>query len=58
MNTIERFEVIARAAGREDVTFEYLVGRVVVRPVPDSDHNTILMWLMRRFMTQRADLWT
>ena len=56
MDTIERFEVIARAADGKDVTFEYLDGRVVVRPVPDSDHNAILMWLMRRFMTQRADL--
>ena len=24
--------------------------------VPDSDHNAILMWLMRQFMTQRPDL--
>ena len=54
--SVERFEVIAQAAAREDVTLEYLNGQVETRTVPDSDHNAILMWLMRRFMSQRADL--
>ncbi|MGW5875118.1 Uma2 family endonuclease [Nocardiopsis terrae] len=54
--SVEQFEVIAQAAAREDVTLEYLGGKMEIRPVPDSDHNAILMWLMRQFMTQRADL--
>ncbi|MET9798259.1 Uma2 family endonuclease [Nocardiopsis alba] len=54
--SIEQFEVIARAAAREDVTLEYLNGQMEIRTVPDSDHNAILMWLMRQFMTQRADM--
>jgi Uma2 family endonuclease len=54
--SIEQFEVIAQAAAREDVTLEYLNGQMEIRTVPDSDHNAILMWLMRQFMTQRADL--
>ncbi|MFE9639156.1 Uma2 family endonuclease [Nocardiopsis alba] len=54
--SIEQFEVIARAAAREDVTLEYLNGQMEIRTVPDSDRNAILMWLMRQFMTQRADL--
>ncbi|MBB5493374.1 Uma2 family endonuclease [Nocardiopsis metallicus] len=54
--SVEQFEVIARAAAREDVTLEYLNGQMETRPVPDSDHNAILMWLMRQFMTQRPDL--
>lgn len=52
--SIEQFEVIAQAAAREDVTLEYLNGQMEIRTVPDSDHNAILMWLMRQFMTQRA----
>ena len=54
--SIEQFEVIARAAAREDVTLEYLNGQLEIRTVPDSDHNAILMWLMRQFMAFRADL--
>ncbi|WP_344077794.1 Uma2 family endonuclease, partial [Nocardiopsis metallicus] len=54
--SVEQFEFIARAAAREDVTLEYLNGLVETRTVPDSDHNAILMWVMRQFMTQRPDL--
>ncbi|WP_017581494.1 Uma2 family endonuclease [Nocardiopsis valliformis] len=54
--SVEQFEVIAQAAAREDVTLEYLNGQMETRTAPDSDHNAILMWLMRQFMTQRADL--
>jgi hypothetical protein len=56
MAVIDEFEVIAQAAAREDAILEYLDGQTRIRTVPDSDHNAILMWLTRQFMTQRADL--
>ncbi|WP_121181307.1 Uma2 family endonuclease [Nocardiopsis sp. Huas11] len=54
--SVEQFEIIAQAAAREDVTLEYLNGKMEIRTVPDSDHNAILMWLTRQVMAQRADL--
>ena len=54
--SVEQFEVIAQAAAREDGTLEYLNGQMETRTAPDSDHNAILMWLMRQFMTHRPDL--
>jgi hypothetical protein len=56
MAVIDEFEVIAQAAAREDAILEYLDGQTRIRTVPDSDHNAILMWLTRQFMTRRADL--
>lgn len=38
------------------MTLEHLNGQMEIRPVPDSEHNATRMWLMRQFMTQRADL--
>lgn len=45
---IEEFESVARAAAREDVALEYLSSRIQIRTAPDSNHNAILMWLMRQ----------
>ncbi|RKS09002.1 Uma2 family endonuclease [Nocardiopsis sp. Huas11] len=52
----ELFEEIAHLAAREDVHLEYLNGKMETRPVPDGDHDEILMWMMQEFMGHRPDL--
>jgi Uma2 family endonuclease len=52
----DAFEAIAIAAEREDVTLEFINGRIGVKPVPDGDHDEIVMWLLERCMQQRPDL--
>ncbi|MCX4675261.1 Uma2 family endonuclease [Streptomyces sp. NBC_01433] len=53
--SVEEFEQLARTAP-ETVTLEFIRGRPEVKPVPDGDHGTIFMWLLRQCMQQRADL--
>ncbi|MFJ5925241.1 Uma2 family endonuclease [Kitasatospora sp. NPDC092948] len=51
-----QFEAIAETAETNDVTFEFVGGRLGVKPMPDGDHAEIVMWLMERCMAQRPDL--
>ncbi|MDN3296243.1 Uma2 family endonuclease [Streptomyces ficellus] len=52
---VEDFEELARSAP-ETVTLELINGRLKVKPVPDGDHGSIIMWLIRQCMQQRPDL--
>ncbi|MFC7305738.1 Uma2 family endonuclease [Streptomyces monticola] len=52
---VEEFEEIASAAP-ETVTLEFINGRVEGKSVPDGDHETIFMWLLRQCMQARPDL--
>ncbi|QKW22121.1 Uma2 family endonuclease [Kitasatospora sp. NA04385] len=55
---LEQFRNIAAiAAEREDVVFEFINGRIGVKPVPDGDHGEIIRWVSRRCMQHRPDLW-
>ncbi|MFD8064041.1 Uma2 family endonuclease [Streptomyces cyaneofuscatus] len=53
--SVEEFEQLARSAP-ETVTLELVNGKLVVKPVPDGDHGTIFMWLLRQCMQHRPDL--
>ncbi|MFJ8213217.1 Uma2 family endonuclease [Streptomyces sp. NPDC096033] len=53
----ENFEAIARIAYRDDVTLEYLNGKIEVKAVPDGDHDEIIAWLQQVCMQHRPDLW-
>ncbi|MER5933859.1 Uma2 family endonuclease [Streptomyces sp. NPDC002054] len=53
--TVEDFEQIARAAP-ETVTLEFIQGRLEVKPVPDGDHDEIIMWVLRQCMQHRPEL--
>ncbi|MEU3300347.1 Uma2 family endonuclease [Streptomyces sp. NPDC006678] len=53
--SVEEFEELARVAP-ETVTLEFINGKLGVKPVPDGDHATIIMWLVRQCMQQRPDL--
>ncbi|MCK8680603.1 Uma2 family endonuclease [Streptomyces lichenis] len=53
--TTEEFEQLARRAP-ETVTLELVKGKLKVKPVPDGDHTSIFMWLLRQCMQQRPDL--
>lgn len=55
--TLEAFEAIAITAEREDVTLEFIKGRIGVKPVPDGDHGEIIRWVSKRCMQHRPDLW-
>ncbi|MCX4828494.1 Uma2 family endonuclease [Streptomyces sp. NBC_01016] len=52
---VEDFEELARVAP-ETVTLELLHGKLEVKPVPDGDHGSIIMWLIRQCMMQRPEL--
>ncbi|MFF4044618.1 Uma2 family endonuclease [Streptomyces sp. NPDC001816] len=57
--SVEEFERIAEFAAKETddaVRFEFINGRIGVKKVPDGDHNTIVLWLMRRCMQTRPEL--
>ncbi|MFI8531202.1 Uma2 family endonuclease [Streptomyces aquilus] len=57
--SVEEFERIAAFAAKETddaVRLEFINGRIGVKKVPDGDHNTIVLWLMRRCMQARPDL--
>ncbi|CAL9481435.1 hypothetical protein SUDANB106_03075 [Streptomyces sp. enrichment culture] len=51
----EEFEQIARTAP-ETVRLEFINGKLEVKPVPDGDHDEIVMWLLRRCIQQRPEL--
>ncbi|QES48888.1 hypothetical protein DEJ50_14750 [Streptomyces venezuelae] len=53
--TVEEFEQIARAAP-ETVTLEFVQGKLEVKPVPDGDHDEIIMWVLRQCLQQRPEL--
>ncbi|AXE26888.1 hypothetical protein C0216_28770 [Streptomyces globosus] len=53
--SVEEFEQIARAAP-ETVTLEFIQGKLEVKPVPDGDHDEIIMWVLRQCMQQRPEL--
>jgi Uma2 family endonuclease len=52
---VDEFEQIARTAP-ETVTLEFIDGEIEVKPVPDGDHGSIFMWLLKRCMQQRPEL--
>ncbi|MFD4767597.1 Uma2 family endonuclease [Streptomyces niveus] len=49
------FEELARVAP-ETVTLELRGGRLVVKPPPDGNHSTILVWLTQQCHRQRPEL--
>ncbi|GAA2714218.1 MULTISPECIES: Uma2 family endonuclease [Streptomyces] len=55
----EEFEDFARAAARavEGPRYEFIRGRVGIKPVPDGVHGRIIQWLTRICMQARPDLW-
>jgi hypothetical protein len=53
--SVEDFEQVARAAP-ETVTLEFIRGKPAVKPVPDGDHDEIIMWLQTVCMQLRPDL--
>ncbi|MGP4012150.1 Uma2 family endonuclease [Streptomyces sp. 4N124] len=57
--SVGEFERIAAFAAKETddaVRLEFINGRIGVKKVADGDHNTIVLWLMRRCMQARPDL--
>ncbi|MGH2577386.1 MAG: Uma2 family endonuclease [Streptomyces sp.] len=52
---VEDFEELARTAP-ETVMLEFIDGKLEVKPVPDGDHDEILMWLLKRCMQHRPEL--
>ncbi|GAA0924586.1 Uma2 family endonuclease [Streptomyces thermoalcalitolerans] len=56
--SVEEFEELAaHVAKRFDaVRLEFINGRVGIEGMTDGNHNTIVMWLMRRCMQSRPDL--
>ncbi|MFI1109747.1 Uma2 family endonuclease [Streptomyces physcomitrii] len=52
---VEDFEQIASTAP-ETVTLEFIGGRIDEKRVPDGDHETIFMWLLRQCMRVRTEL--
>ncbi|MEU1801088.1 Uma2 family endonuclease [Streptomyces sp. NPDC019937] len=53
--SIEEFEQLARTAP-ETVTLEFINGKLEVKPVPDGDHDEIIMWVQDQCMQHRPDL--
>ncbi|MEU4177556.1 Uma2 family endonuclease [Streptomyces sp. NPDC026589] len=53
--SVEEFEQLARTSP-ETVTLELINGKLEVKPVPDGDHGTIFMWLLRQCMQHRPEL--
>ncbi|MFF4405650.1 Uma2 family endonuclease [Streptomyces sp. NPDC001262] len=54
--TPEQFEHIAKEAARQDVTLEFVNGRIGVKPVGDGNHDEIVTWLTAQCMQYRPDL--
>jgi Uma2 family endonuclease len=52
---VTEFEELARTAP-ETVTLEFIDGRLEVKPVPDGDHDEIIMWVQRQCMRHRPEL--
>lgn len=53
--SVDDFEELARVAP-ETVTLELINGKLEVKPVPDGDHGSIIMWVLRQCMIQRPEL--
>ncbi|MEU7278926.1 Uma2 family endonuclease [Streptomyces sp. NPDC045431] len=53
--SVEEFEQLARRAP-ETVTLEFINGKLKVKPVPDGDHDEMIMWLLEQCMHHRPDL--
>ncbi|MEU4898530.1 Uma2 family endonuclease [Streptomyces sp. NPDC044780] len=51
---VEEFEEIASTVP-ETVTLEFINGRIEEKCVADGDHETIIMWLLRRCMQSRPE---
>ncbi|MEY9843904.1 Uma2 family endonuclease [Streptacidiphilus sp. MAP5-3] len=54
---VDAFEEIARVAAREDVSLEFIDGRLCEKPVPDGDHAMIIQWLLRICIQARPELY-
>ncbi|MFD5701663.1 Uma2 family endonuclease [Streptomyces lasiicapitis] len=52
---VEDFEELERRAP-ETVRLEFIKGKPAVKPMPDGNHSSILMWVLRQCMQQRPDL--
>lgn len=52
---VENFEELAQHAP-EAMTLELLSGKIEVKPVPDGDHEAIVLWLLRLCIQQRPEL--
>lgn len=53
--SVEEFEQLARTAP-ETVTLELINGKLEVKPVPDGDHDEIIMWVAMHCMQQQPEL--
>lgn len=53
--SVEDFEQLARTSP-ETVTLELINGKLEVKPVPDGDHDEIIMWVAMRCMRQQPEL--
>lgn len=53
--SVDDFEQIASTTP-ETVTLEFINGRIGEKAVPDGDHETIIMWLLRRCIQARPEL--
>ncbi|GCB48209.1 hypothetical protein SNL152K_5533 [Streptomyces sp. NL15-2K] len=53
--SVEDFEELERRAP-ETVRLEYVNGKLEVKAMPDGNHCSIYMWLLRQFLLQRPDL--
>jgi Uma2 family endonuclease len=53
--TVEEFEELASGAP-EDVSLEFLFGKVGEKAVPDGDHGTIIVWFVRQFVLNKPEL--
>ncbi|MCT9106049.1 Uma2 family endonuclease [Streptomyces mirabilis] len=53
--SVEDFEELERRAP-ETVRLEYVNGTLEVKAMPDGNHRSIFMWLLRPCMQQRPDL--
>ncbi|MDX2943827.1 MULTISPECIES: Uma2 family endonuclease [Streptomyces] len=52
---VDEFEELA-AVAPETVRLEYINGEVEVKAMPDGNHRSIFMWLLRQCMQHRPDL--
>ncbi|WNZ10598.1 Uma2 family endonuclease [Streptomyces sp. 11x1] len=52
---VHEFEELA-AVAPETVRLEYINGKVEVKAMPDGNHRSIFMWLLRQCMQHRPDL--
>ncbi|MFJ4816299.1 Uma2 family endonuclease [Streptomyces sp. NPDC088801] len=53
--SVEDFEELERRAP-ETVRLEYVNGKLEVKAMPDGNHRSIFMWLLRQCMQHRPDL--